>query len=239
MTYWTALPWIRLLTAGCLGLGTFVTISLAASGNGSVQLSVRSPSGDPVVGAVVLLEPIGSQTHDSPANAAAAAIDADQREPVVIDHTDKTFNPRVSLVPTGGALVFKNSDLFGHHIYSFSPVKRFEIKTPSGATSDPIEFESDGLVSIGCNIHDTMLGFILVSNAPYSGGSNEDGVVALDDVRPGLYTARLWHPDKRGRGFEEMEIEVLKGQVSEVTASLDLKTARRNRTGEAGRSSYR
>lgn len=234
MTYWTALPWIRLLTAGCLGLGTFVTISLAASGNGSVQLSVRSPSGEPVVGAVVLLEPIGSQ-----GNPAATAIDADLREPVVIDQTDKTFNPRVSLVPTGGALVFKNSDPFGHHIYSFSPVKRFEIKTPSGATSDPIEFEADGLVSIGCNIHDTMLGFILVSNAPYSGGSNEDGVVALDDVRPGLYTARLWHPDKRGRGFEEMEIEVLNGQVSEVTASLDLKTARRNRTGEAGRSSYR
>lgn len=220
--------------AGCLGLGTFVTLSLAAPSNGSVELSVRSPSGDPVAGAVVLLEP-----RESDASEATPIGDAAMSAPVVIDQVDKSFNPRVSLVQTGGEIVFKNSDPFGHHIYSFSPVRRFEIKTPSSATSDPIDFETDGLVSIGCNIHDTMLGFILVSGAPYTGSSNEDGVVLLSDVTPGRYVARLWHPDKRGRGFEEIELEVLSGQVSDVSASVDLKTARRNRAGEAGRSSYR
>ena len=70
--------------------------------------------------------------------------------------------PPVLVVMTGTAVDFPNSDQVRHQVYSFSPAKSFEIKLYSGDAPRSIQFDKPGTVILGCNIHDWMLGYILV-----------------------------------------------------------------------------
>ena len=72
--------------------------------------------------------------------------------------------PTVSVISAGNAVSFPNSDDILHHVYSFSPAKTFNIPLYGrGSNSDyREEFVTAGAVEIGCNIHDWMLGYIVV-----------------------------------------------------------------------------
>jgi predicted signal transduction protein with EAL and GGDEF domain len=43
-------------------------------------------------------------------------------------------------------------DPFRHHVYSFSPAKRFELKLVVRDQSRKVAFDRPGVVAIGCNI---------------------------------------------------------------------------------------
>jgi hypothetical protein len=55
-------------------------------------------------------------------------------------------------------------------------------------------FDKPGLVTLGCNIHDGMIGYIFVTDSPWSGRTDAQGRVTLDGVPAGAYTLRIWHP---------------------------------------------
>jgi hypothetical protein len=54
--------------------------------------------------------------------------------------------------------------------------------------------DKPGLVILGCNIHDTMVGFVAVVDSPFFGKVPSSGEIALD-LPPGRYTLRVWHPN--------------------------------------------
>lgn len=85
------------------------------------------------------------------------------RDLVLVDQVNKQFAPHVSLIDAGQWVNFPNSDNIRHHVYSFSQARTFEIKLYSGVPSNPIQFEQAGIVVLGCNIHDQMLGYIYVA----------------------------------------------------------------------------
>ena len=154
---------------------------LAASAlAGGPTVSVHDRSG-PVADVVVALEPV-----DAPAAAAAAHADVDQ--------VNKRFVPRISVVRSGTSVEFPNSDRIRHEVYSFSPTKIFTLKLYAGRTAPPVVFDRPGLVVLGCNIHDTMVGFIAVVDTPYFGRTDSKGELALS-APPGRYRLRVWHPD--------------------------------------------
>jgi hypothetical protein len=97
------------------------------------------------------------------------------------------------VITTGTSVTFPNLDTVRHHVYSFSPAKRFELKLYVGTPANPIVFDQSGVVVMGCNIHDQMVSHILVVDTPYYGITNANGVIALDDVPPGDYQLRTWH----------------------------------------------
>lgn len=68
----------------------------------------------------------------------------------------RQFVPQVSIVQAGTAVSFPNLDTVRHHVYSFSPVKTFELKLYAGTPSTPVVFERAGTAVLGCNIHDRM-----------------------------------------------------------------------------------
>lgn len=82
----------------------------------------------------------------------------------VMDQVNKQFSPSVLVVSQGEKVLFPNSDNIRHHVYSFSKPKPFEIKLFKGLSSKPILFDRSGIVVLGCNIHDAMVGYIYVSN---------------------------------------------------------------------------
>jgi hypothetical protein len=106
---------------------------------------------------------------------------------------NKRFVPDVLLVTRGTPVVFPNRDTVRHHVYSFSPTKRFELKLYVGTPAQPVVFDQPGVAVLGCNIHDQMIAWVVVVDTPYRAQADADGRVVLDNVPPDAYQLRLWH----------------------------------------------
>jgi plastocyanin len=148
----------------------------------TLEALVRTPAGNPLLDAAVVLEPL------TPAPAAR------NRPHAVIEQRGTEFIPYVTVVQTGTAVDFPNNDTVRHHVYSFSNPKRFEIKLYAGKPGQPITFDKPGEVVIGCNIHDWMEAYVLVVESPYFGKTGPDGQVRIANVPAGRYRVQLWHP---------------------------------------------
>lgn len=151
----------------------------------TLHARVAAPDGKPVADAAVVLEALEG-------NAAVVPIRGS------IEQHDREFIPYVTIVPVGSTIEFPNRDPFKHHVYSFSPAKVFEIKLYAGKPARPQLFDKPGEVALGCNIHDWMEAYVLVVNSNYYAKSGPDGGALIDDVPPGTYRLKLWHPRQTG-----------------------------------------
>ncbi len=146
----------------------------------AARLEVRVATADgPVQGAVVSLH--GDALPASPPGRTA-----------VIDQVRVQFAPRVTVVETGTAVNFPNTDDVLHHVYSFSPAKRFELPLYSGRPASPVVFDEPGVVVLGCNIHDQMIAYVVVLDTPVHAVTGADGVAVLE-APAGAYALQVWH----------------------------------------------
>jgi len=145
---------------------------------GPIRFHVIDAQGRPLKNAVILLPGIPGPTPDTVA---------------VMDQVNKAFVPHVLVIEQGQQVLFPNSDNIRHHVYSFSPAKPFEIKLYAGTPEKPIAFEKPGIVVLGCNIHDTMLGYIIVADTPLVGKTSPQGDLELSPDLPPT-EIRVWHP---------------------------------------------
>lgn len=112
----------------------------------------------------------------------------------VVDQVDKQFTPTVSAVEPGTDVVFPNSDNIRHHVYSFSEAKSFELKLYSDEEKPSVNFDKAGIVTLGCNIHDQMVAYVLVSDEYDIAVTNEQGVVELDLEESEVPAkVKVWH----------------------------------------------
>ncbi|PPV05742.1 hypothetical protein XBLMG947_3069 [Xanthomonas bromi] len=172
--------WFKRVGVVCVLAAYAVSGAVAAT---SVGVTVADANGV-LVDAVVSLEP-------------ARPVAPGAVKTVEMDQINSQFVPAVLAVRTGTLVRFPNNDQIRHQVYSFSPAKRFELPLFQGTTATPVRFDQAGLVIIGCNIHDWMLGYIVVLETPYFGKSGSDGRVQLD-APAGNYTLRVWHPRIKG-----------------------------------------
>ncbi|KJS04272.1 MAG: hypothetical protein VR73_14875 [Gammaproteobacteria bacterium BRH_c0] len=114
--------------------------------------------------------------------------------PAVMDQRDNQFVPHVIAVRTNTLVHFPNSDNIRHHVYSFSPAKRFELRLYHGTTAEPVLFDKPGQVVLGCNIHDSMLAYIYVVDSDYFAVSDPLGKLELQEIPPGEYQLLIQHP---------------------------------------------
>ncbi|MFZ2650867.1 MAG: methylamine utilization protein [Burkholderiaceae bacterium] len=149
-----------------------------------VTVAVFSAGDRPLVDAVVFLESREARASARP------------QTDVAIAQEHRRFIPMVSVVPVGTRVFFPNRDKVRHHVYSFSPIKPFEIKLYAGTPAEPVVFDKPGIAVLGCNIHDDMIAWIVVVETPYFGRTGADGRVTLAQVPPGAYRLRAWHPDQ-------------------------------------------
>lgn len=164
-------------------LALALTLPAGAAVAGTVQVQVSDAAGKPLAGAVVFADSPEARTALKPGAGAA------------IVQRDKQFQPQVSVVTVGTAVSFPNEDTVRHHVYSFSPVKKFEIKLYVGTPAAPVVFDKPGVAVLGCNIHDHMAAWVLVLETPYSARTGADGQATLAQVPPGAYRLRAWHPE--------------------------------------------
>ena len=181
-------------------MGRNILFALALAGAASplsaAPLSVRvvDATGRPVRDAVVTLYPSGSAGR--PARAGGR---------FVVSQKDLQFHPFLTIVPVGADVSFPNLDPTKHHVYSFSTAKKFELKLFAKDQSRTVHFDKAGVVALGCNIHDQMSAFIVITDSAWTSRTNPQGLVTFDAPNaPARLT--VWHPYLRGPGsqFQQM-----------------------------------
>jgi plastocyanin len=173
---------------------------------GELVLNVTDQQGTPLENAVVSLA-------GPPAGASAPAT-------ANMDQRDKMFSPHVLAVHTGTAVSFPNRDNIRHQVYSFSPVKRFELRLYEGTPTAPVIFDQPGVVVLGCNIHDWMLGYIYVTPDPWFAVTDAQGHAVFKQLPEGTYIPTLWHP--RRADLRPQLIDSLKVAAAPLNKTLAL-----------------
>jgi plastocyanin len=160
---------------------TLLCAVMARVGAGEVSVTVLQADGSPMAGAVVVAEPAAPITV---AKVAAKAI---------MDQRNLQFDPEILVIRTGTAVDFPNGDRVRHQVYSFSGAKTFQLSLYSGSSHPPVVFDRAGLVTLGCNIHDGMIGYIYVTDSPWYGRTDAAGNLQLHGLPPGQYALKTWH----------------------------------------------
>lgn len=147
----------------------------------SQTIHVIDPYGKVVANAVVYLQP----TVKTPI--------ANDKKMAVMDQIDTQFVPHILAVQKDSLVQFPNSDSIKHHVYSFSPAKTFELQLYKDLQADPLLFSKAGVVELGCNVHDWMLGYIYIVDTPYFAKTNVEGKADIQ-LPLGDYTLNVWSP---------------------------------------------
>lgn len=158
---------------------------LAEAGPLSVTVLDRENQPVPNVAVIVTLETPGAVVAGPPV------------EPAVMNQVDREFRPHVLVVQAGSRVSFPNDDDINHHVYSFSSPKSFQLELYKGSPHPPLDFDRPGLVVLGCNIHDDMLGYILVVDTPFFAKTNADGVARFEGLPAEPLSVRAWTPRLR------------------------------------------
>lgn len=174
-----------------------------ASCSNAATINVVDAKGQPVT------QMVFSWTTDNPVDVSAT--------PVIVDQIDRQFVPHISAIQAGQSVDFPNSDNIRHHVYSFSASNPFEIKLYRNRPAAPILFANPGVVALGCNIHDRMIGYIFVADANRKTAlTDEQGTVQVPDVKQVDY----WHPRLSLTGTEVRTLQ-LSGEANQtITVEL-------------------
>jgi len=212
-------------------LALAVSAGLACAQSAEIAVSVTDQQGRPVADAVVVAVPVDGN------------IRAPQRtREGSVDQVDKEFSPLVTVVLVGAAVTFPNHDDVRHQVYSFSPARRFELPLYAGVPAQPVVFDKPGVVVLGCNIHDWMVGYVYVSESPFFAKTGKDGKTVLAELPARAYVVRVWHPQlETSEDATQRTIDVARDKRVESAWAVQLKRevrVRRAPTSERGGTRY-
>lgn len=159
--------------------------TLAADG---VNVTVLDATGGPVAGVAVYAQFAHPGALPAPPDYA------------IMDQVDTRFDPHILIVQSGTEVRFPNSDVVAHHVYSFSNPNDFILPLYKGDAHAPVTFEKSGVVTLGCNIHDQMLGYILVIDSNVFAKTDENGIATLSVGSSPLHAITIWSPRIKSKG---------------------------------------
>jgi plastocyanin len=184
-----------------------------------------SNDGKPIVDAVVSLVPL-----DEPAKISPPAV------PVEIVQKGQQFIPYVTAVVVGTEIAFPNRDSVQHTIYSQSKPKPFTFALYDPGRAEKLVFDQPGVVAMGCNIHNWMVGFVVVLETPWFATTAAAGSATVAGVPAGNYRLDVWQP--RLSKTHTQTLTVNEGSNPPVTLKLtlgrDQRIRRRIETGTGG-----
>jgi plastocyanin len=156
--------------------------------------AVAAAAGD-LIGRVTILdksehEPLKRSTNaivylDGPVEPAKGMVTMDQR--------NKEFIPRLLPVVIGQKVLFKNSDVFQHNVFSPHALEPFDLGRYRPGETRMIALKVLGLHSVYCDIHQSMIAEIFVVPNRYFDLTDEQGRFRIRDVPPGTYQLKAWH----------------------------------------------
>lgn len=204
-----ALPPVALAAAAFTWFGSVADVEAAAPA--ALRVQIVDGNGLPVRDAVV-------EVHTARRNAGPILFPWKMG----MGQKNQQFVPGTLIVATGSTVAFPNLDNVRHSIYSFSKPARFEIELYGRDQTRTHTFNVVGSVKLGCNIHDSMRGYIRVTDTPFAGKTDHNGFVTLSGVPGGGASVTVWHPMLRGVGNESASKLTVTGggQTHKITVAL-------------------
>ena len=196
------------LSSVLLVLGALASPSRGAPADISGRVDIReegdSSSTTGLQGAVVYVDELRAPVTETES----------LRRSIVMEN--KTFTPRLEVVPLGGEIQFPNRDDIMHNAFSLSRGNRFDLGLYKSGASKSQRFDSPGLVRLYCNIHPQMSAFVIVVESPYFSRVAANGTYRIEGIPPGVYTVKVWHEkgetEKRvmvgEQGAEDVDFEI-------------------------------
>lgn len=170
-------------------LSLFLLAQAATSRAATVSIDVRGIDGRPLTGAVVTVD-----------SARPVPVKLSPGTSYQIEQRNIAFQPAILIVPVGATVAFPNRDKVRHHVYSFSKPKRIDLKLYGREDTRSVTFDKPGVVALGCNIHDSMSGFVYVTATPFAALTDAAGKVSIPNVPAGGARVTVWHPSIRAPG---------------------------------------
>jgi plastocyanin len=187
------------------------TLSFSADAACAAQHPVAVPSGDALVHGdrvenafVYLKEGLGDRVFPVPA------------APVTIDQQGCLYRPRVTGAQVCQPVVFLNSDPTAHNVHGTpqqSSSWNFSMGVKGSERTTRVD-KPEVMVSVRCDVHPWMQGWLGVLDHPYFAVTGPDGRFALKDVPPGDYVVAAWH---ERFGTREARVSLAPSGQQEVT----------------------
>jgi plastocyanin len=192
-------------TAGAVHGTLWMSSAAAKSRPSSPEAVARIQRG--IADAVIYVESIPIQVDEKLARPGGFLFfrsRSSQRVPRITQN-DRKFEPRVLAIPAGSRVAFINVDSVYHNAFSVSPAKRFDLgKYPPGR-HDTLRFDRTGVVNLHCDIHSSMLGFIVVTPNHAFTRPDSLGNFRLPKLPPGTYSLHVFHP-RRGEVRRQVQV---------------------------------
>jgi plastocyanin len=125
-------------------------------------------------------------TPRSPVAVAAAA------EPFEVVTAKKEFLPRVLVAQVGSRVRFPNQDPILHNVFSVSGGNAFDLGLYGRGPGEEVELREPGVVRVFCNVHHSMVAYLLVLDTPFSTSPDRDGRFRLEGLPAGPGTLTVW-----------------------------------------------
>jgi len=135
-------------------------------------------------------------------------------EKVEMDQPCCQFEPHAVAIRQGQTIVFKNSATINHNVNwsggALNPGNN--ISLPPGKSLEVNDLKASRIpVTVACNIHGWMKGWIRVYDHPYYAVTNADGEFEIKQAPAGKYRLVVWHEGAGwgpgGKDGQEVEIQ--------------------------------
>jgi plastocyanin len=190
--HFTSLFTIKNIAAQAVFALATSTFSYAAS----LSVNVIDKDGKPTPDAVVMVVTSGVSSPKTLLPAAAT-----------ISQASMQFIPAVTIVRPGAKVTFVNNDPWDHHVrgsaagaaqFSGNDENGFVLRLggkTAGASgkSSTVSLDSAGVVLLGCHLHGSMVGHVVVSDTPWAVKTDANGVATFADLPDGAATVKVWH----------------------------------------------
>jgi plastocyanin len=110
---------------------------------------------------------------------------------------NKTFEPRLLVIPAGSTVDFPNNDQWFHNVFSISRGRQFDLGLYEAGVLRSVRFERAGVSYLFCSIHPEMMAIVVTVDSTYFGVSDKGGRIAIGNVPPGQYFLHVWRENAR------------------------------------------
>ena len=139
---------------------------------------------------------------------------------------NKTFEPKLLVVPLGSIVDFPNLDPWFHNVFSLYQGKRFDLGLYQARAEKEVVFDRPGPSFLFCNIHPQMTAVILTVNSDLFGVSDQAGHILIRHVPAGQYAMHAWYESAASSFTDVLQRPIDIGPGETVLPALSIPVAR-------------